>query len=158
VRYTHSPRCLTIQLYPVVEWIVGALCALVLPILVQPDSWGTCLVLLGIGAIVGIGLSPMTTVTADKAQAILTIDRRYLFFPLRREYPFAEIADVQLVSWFSLGRALSTQRLRRGTYFRVVVVLTSGQVVPLPRIFSWDHRRHVQIAQRLGDFINVPRG
>ena len=151
-------------MYPIVQWIVGVLIALTLPCMlitgaeVLPVSWATCYGLPIIGLLIGIAVSPVTTVTANKGRATLTIERRYLFFPTHRDYPFAEIADVRLVTVHSLGEGWTAYPPWWGVYFRIVVALTSGQVVRLPRIYSWDYRSHVKLAQRLGDFLNVPRG
>lgn len=154
MKYTYERGRLIIRLYPVVWWISAAMGIIVgLPLALRPDLWVTGLTFVGVGACAA--LTPATIITADKSRATLAIDRWYLFFHVRREYPFFEVAEVQLVSRFSLGEPWVSER--RGTYFRVVVVLTSGRVVSLQPAYSQNHRSRVKMAQRLGDFIGVPR-
>jgi hypothetical protein len=100
-----------------------------------------------IGAPIAL-LSSALTVTADRLGGTLTLRYRSLLRSLVKEYPLSEIASVEVDSMHSSRSSSSSS-------YRLALVLTSGNRVPLRSYYSGGDREKERKAQQLREFMGL---
>jgi len=167
---------LVIKDYPLAFWVIGAFLALdgvlwelaflalqpggLWPAgqeLVRPGSLAYLVVSAGfwpgaisflIGAPMAL-LSSALTVTADRPSGTLTLLYRSLLRSLTKEYPLTEIASVEVDSSRSSSSSGSS------TTYRLTLLLTSGNRVPLRSYYSSGYNEKERKARQLREFMGV---
>ncbi len=172
---THPADRLVITDYPLTFWVIGVLLALegilwelaflalqpggLWPAgreLVRPGSLAYLVVSAGLwpGAISFLIGAPMAllssalTVTADRPSGTLTVRYRSPLRSLVKEYPLTEIASVEVDSSRSSSNGSSTT-------YRLTLVLTSGNRVPLRSYYSSGYREKERKARQLREYMGL---
>ena len=107
-------------------------------------------ILMAVGLLI-ILFFPVTTITADRFTRTL---KRSSWAVLRRknvEIPFSEIADFEVET----HRSYSSKRGRQTTY-RLTVVKTGGEKIPLEDMYSNYYDDKARKARALSQFLNLP--
>jgi hypothetical protein len=104
-----------------------------------------------IGLVILLIFGSTNTITADRTRRLLTVSRRSLFGTKTEEYPFSEIADFQVEA----SRQHTTRRHRNINY-RLVLVKTSGDQVPLQSVFTSYYDDKARKAKALSEYLQVP--
>lgn len=90
-------------------------------------------------------LSPTETCIFDKTTCLITLRRQRWFSHRVQQQNLAQIADVMVEPYTMMG----TQ------FFRVSLVLASGQTLALTRSASTDRTAQQQLAQHIQQFLNL---
>jgi len=143
---------------PIIQWIIGAALVILAVLNPLPGMSGTDPVALIIRLVLGVGglcfilLSPVLTVTADRPTQTLTLHSKSLLTGSHREIPFSQIEAIQL-DIHRVHRSSSSSN--NGPSYRTVVVLTNGQVVPFHKYYSNGTMDKTKKIRKLREFIGV---
>jgi hypothetical protein len=151
---TSSDR-LVIRDYPILMWVIGAGFMLA-GLFVAPRPGGLIFgaVAFLVGAVLALYLASVTTIAGDKMLGTLVIRHRSLLRSQVKEVPLSEIASIRL----------DTSRThhhhgRRSTSFRLVLVTTSDEKIPLEGYYTsgllafFDQEKK---ARKLREFLGLP--
>lgn len=141
-----NPNQLVIKDYPVALWIFGGIAFVTgAYFIVSRAAFVVGLIALGIGILVSL-LPPVVTVIADRGREILILRKRALLRRSEEEYPFWDIDSVEV------ERSHDSEG---STTYRVALVLSSGEWVPLRGYYSSGLSTKEKQARRLREFIGV---
>lgn len=104
-----------------------------------------------IGLLLTIFFASVNTINADRVHHILTIHSRSFIQASSESYPFDEIAGFEVEN--SMRR--SGRRSNNSTY-RLVLVKTSGERIPLRGFYTSGYNGKGRNAQALNDYLNLP--
>ncbi len=146
---------LVLKEYPIALWIFGGgfLIAGVWA-LIQIESWVAGLFMLGFGLLFGVLLPAINTVTVDPPRGSLTIQNQWLYRRKVQEYALREIASIDIERSFSSSS--SGGRRRSNPTYRIVLVMESGEKVPLQGYYSSGYKSKEKKARQLSEAIGVP--
>lgn len=147
----NSSNQYVIKSRPIGAWIAAALLiASSLFFLTMSSSMflGTA-ILLG-AALLVLVLTPVSTAVADRMMRTITISSRNLFRQKETVVPFGEVAkfDVQVSRTRSSRHTTSTN-------YRLVLVKTNGEVVPIQSIYTSFYDDKARHAKALSQFLNL---
>jgi hypothetical protein len=137
---------------PILSWVIGGLILLAaIFIFVSSGSIPAAIPFLGFALIVLLVFGSVNTITADRIRRTVTVSSRSIFSNKVQEYPFSEIANFEVEA----SRNLVTARQRTVNY-RVVMVKTSGEKVPLQNTFTSYYDNKARKAKALCEYLNLP--
>ena len=150
---TSSDR-LVIRDYPILLWLMGAV-FMTAGLFVAPRRDGLIfgVILFLIGAVLGLFLASITTITGDKMLGTLTIRRRSLLRTQVKEIPLHDIASIKLDA-----TRTHHHHSGRGSAFRLMLITKSGEKAPLEGYYTsgllafFGNERK---AQKLREFIGL---
>ena len=93
----------------------------------------------------------INTITADRIRRTVTVSSRSVFGNKVQEYPFNEIANFEVEA---SRKQVSTRH--RNINYRVVMVKTNGEKVPLQNVFTSYYDDKARKAKALSEYLNIP--
>jgi hypothetical protein len=101
-------------------------------------------------ALVILAVGQSTSIVADRFQRTVSITKRSLFGKKELVIPFNEVANFEV----EMSRTHTTSRNRTVNY-RVVLIKTSGEHVPLQDIFTSNYNGKARDAKALSEYLNL---
>lgn len=147
-----SSNQLVFKDHPIGSWIIGIF-ALIIGVFIAVSSGSIFLALpsLLIVLVVLLVLGFTNTITADRIRRVLTVSRRGVFGTKTKEYRFDEISNFEVEA----SRTHTTSR-RRATNYRLVMLKSTGEKVPLQNIFTSSYDDKARKAKALSEFLQLP--
>jgi hypothetical protein len=141
---------LTIHEYSLISWIFGGFWIIVgIWLMTKKDGMLTGLICLAFGALLAVVLSPLITMTIDKQRGLFAFSSRWLLFKKSREIPLAQVSSVDIES------SRSHSRGRSSTTYRLAVVTTDGERIPITSVYSSGYSGKVKKANQLNTFLGI---
>jgi hypothetical protein len=142
---------------PVLSWIIGILAFFAgVYIFISSGSFLYAVPGLLIALMVLLVLGSVNTITADRIRRVLTVSSRSLFGNKQKEYSFSEIANFQVgVSKTYDTRSTFTHQ-RHKTNYRIVMIKTNGEEVPLQKVFTSGYDDKARKAKALCAYLDLP--
>ncbi|NMB55483.1 MAG: hypothetical protein GYA15_12345 [Leptolinea sp.] len=137
---------------PLAAWISAG--ALVVAAFIMLGSGSTLYIFAGIfflAALLILALVQTSTTVADRMQRTITVSHQNLFGRKETVIPFNEVADFDI--------EISRSRSRRGnttTNYRLTLVKTSGERVPLHKLYNSFYDEKARQAKALSELLNLP--
>jgi hypothetical protein len=141
---------LVIRDYPAALWAAGAAFLVAgVALAIQPKGLVPGIVTGVVGALIAF-LPTVLTVSADRQRGVVTVRHRSLFQASAKEYPFRDIASVEV------DGSVSIENRRRRASYRLLLVLASGDRVPLRSYYSGGYNRKARTASQLSQYLGLP--
>lgn len=165
-----SSNHLTISRYPFAAWgfsIVWFVFWILILLVSHSSSWAYSLVALSIIVFTTavFGLAPsILSIKADKTTRVLSIKSGRPLFGLRvTEIPLDEVADCRLQTRETTysdsdydETGYHAANIVRYTVYRMVIVKTSGEIIPVIPEFALNPNQHTEKISRLVAFLGLP--
>ena len=129
---------------PIALWIVAVVFFFGSAVGVLSGLW-FALIPMGLSVIGGLFLSTLT-ITADRNTRLLTLDYRSVLRPKTIDIPLTQIESI------TVQRSRSSEG---SDTYRVAVVQTDGEVIPLRSYYSSGRKSKERVAEQLRQFIGV---
>jgi hypothetical protein len=143
---------LVFQEKPILSWVIGGLTLLAAVfIFVASGSILGALPFLGFALLMLLVFGSINTITADRIRRTVTVSSRSVIRNKVQEYPFSEIANFEVEA----SRNRVTPRHKTVNY-RVVMVKTNGEKVPLQDVFTNYYDDKARKAKALCEYLNLP--
>ncbi len=137
---------------PILSWVMGGLCLLsAVFIFIVNKSIVGALPFLFFALLLLLIFGSVTTITADNLRRVLTVNTRSIFANKITEYPFSEIAKFEVEA----SRTRTSTRHRNVNY-RLVMIKTNGEKVPLQNLFTSFYDDKARKAKALCQYLNLP--
>jgi hypothetical protein len=149
-----SSNQLKIREYPIALIITG-LCLLGAAVFFYFKNAGLIpVIILGlISLLVLLVFATVTTITIDKNQGLFSISKHSVLLHKRQDIPLHEIANFEIEATRSHS---SSSHHNHQTTYRIVMVKTSGEKVPLQGYYSSGYGDKAQKARQYCEFLNLP--
>jgi len=142
---------------PVVSWIIGILAFFAgIYMVISTGSIIFAIPSLLIALLVLLVLGSVNTITADRIRRVLTVSSRSVFGNKQKEYPFSEIANFQVGVSKTYDTRSTLTHQRRRTNYRIMMIKTNGDEVPLQNIFTSGYDDKARKAKALCEYLNLP--
>jgi hypothetical protein len=143
---------LVFQDKPILSWIIGGIFLIAsVFIFAVSESILVALPFLVFAILMLLVFGSVNTVIADRIRRTVTISSLSIFGNKIQEYPFGEIANFEVEA----SRNIVTPRHRTVNY-RVVMVKTNGEKVPLQNTFTSYYDDKARKAKALSEYLNLP--
>jgi hypothetical protein len=136
---------------PFISWIMAGILAMCAIFFFFQGGISLISVVLLVISLLIVLLSPVTTITADRFMRVLKQTSRSVLINKSVEIPFGEIANFDIET----TRVHSSKRGYR-TNFRLAVIKTNGEHVPLEAMYSSYYDEKARKARALSQFLNLP--
>jgi hypothetical protein len=104
--------------------------------------------ILGLGI---LGFATTESFTADRFKRTLEVNSRSLFRNTSFEIPFSDVASFEV----EVSNPTRYSR-RRGPTYRIVLIKTTGERLPLQQVFSSGYGSKTRIVRQLSEYLNLP--
>ena len=101
-------------------------------------------------------LGSVNTITADRVRRLLTVSSRSVFINKEKEYPFSEIANFRVEASKTLDTRSTISRQRHNINYRVVMIKTNGDEIPLQNFFTSGYNDKARKGKALCEYLNLP--
>jgi hypothetical protein len=144
-----SSDTLVFRDYPILMWLFGGIfVAMGAYIGISQNGIVPGLICILIGLGVGLPMATVSTITADRLRATLTVQRHTLFKKVIKEFPTREIESIEVESSLTYNRNYSK-------VYRIVVITKSGEKVPFKDVYSSGFAGKEKFAQKLRDYLGI---
>ena len=147
-----SSSSVILKEYPVWVWVFGAfLIGMAVMLYVASQAMVPALVLFLMGIAIVVFLASIETVSVDRFRRVLTISHRSLLRNQSQDFPFQDIADFEVEA----SRQRTSGRHRTVNY-RLVLVRTNGEKVPVQAAYTSNYNDKAQKAKLICGSLNLP--
>jgi hypothetical protein len=143
-----SSNRLVVKEYPLFQWLFSAAFFIIgLTMLFRADG----LLMGGICCLVSVAMvlffAPVVTITIDKTTGLFTVQTSHPLRTRLTEVPIAEVSSLDMER---------TRSSRGGSVYRIAMVKTSGERIPLQALYSSGYAGKAKKARRISEFLGLP--